>query len=259
MIAPMAEILTDRAGAVCRLQINRPEKKNALTGTMYEALADALKGAEADRAIRAIVIHGAGDAFTAGNDLRDFLERPPSGPESPTFRFMAALAGASKPVVAAVHGVAVGIGTTLLLHCELVYAAEGARFSLPFVDLGLVPEFGSSVLLPSLAGYHRAAEYLLLGKPFDAQAARDIGLVNAVVPADQLLPTAMAAAQALAEKPAAAVRLAKTLMRRGRVAIVETAMHDEGRLFAERLASPEAREAFTAFLGKRKPDFSQFD
>lgn len=258
MIAPMAEILTERAGAVCRLQINRPEKKNALTSAMYEALADALRSADTDRSVRALVIHGAGDTFTAGNDLRDFLERPPSGPDSPVFRFMATLAGFSKPVVAAVHGAAVGVGTTLLFHCELVYAADNARFSLPFVDLGLVPEFGSSVLLPSLAGYHRAAEYLLLGKPFDAQVAREMGLANAVVAIDQLLPTAMAAAQALAEKPAAALRLAKTLMRRGRQATVDTAIHDEGRLFAERLVSPEAKEAFAAFLEKRKPDFSGF-
>jgi enoyl-CoA hydratase/carnithine racemase len=240
------------------LQINRPDKKNALTGAMYASLADGLRTADDDLDVRVALIHAGGDAFTAGNDLRDFLEHPPQGPESPVFQFMTALTGMQKPVVAAVHGVAVGIGTTMLFHCELVYAAQGTRFHMPFVDLGLVPEFGSSLLVPAHAGYRRASEYLLLGRSFDAEAAREIGLVNAVLPGGEVLPAAMAAAQALAEKPAAAVRLAKMLMRRGIAGALETALHDETRLFAERLVSPEAKEAFSAFLGKRKPDFSKF-
>jgi enoyl-CoA hydratase/carnithine racemase len=249
----MPEVLIERDGALLRLQINRPEKKNALTGAMYASLAEGLRSADDDHDVRVALIHAAGEAFTAGNDLRDFLEHPPQGPESPVFQFMTALAGLQKPVVAAVQGPAVGIGTTMLFHCELVYAAQGARFHMPFVDLGLVPEFGSSLLVPALAGYRRACEYLLLGRPFDAEAAREIGLVNAVLPAGEVLAAAVAAARALAEKPAAAVRLSKMLMRRGIAAALETALDDETRLFAERLVSPEAREAFSAFLEKRKP------
>jgi enoyl-CoA hydratase/carnithine racemase len=258
-MASMSEVLTERSGAVLRIQINRPEKKNALTAAMYEAMAGALRSGDDDRAVRVVLFHGSGDTFTAGNDLRDFRDHPPAGEDSPVFRFMIALAGARKPVVAAVHGAAVGIGTTMLFHCELAYAAEGTRFHMPFVDLGLVPEFGSSLLLPAIAGHRRASELLLLGRPFDAAMAKEIGLVNAIVPAGGLLETAMAAAQALAEKPAAAVRLSKMLMKRGMAPLLDGVMHDEGRLFAERLVSPEAKEAFTAFLEKRKPDFSRFD
>jgi enoyl-CoA hydratase/carnithine racemase len=257
MMSAMPDVVVERAGAVVQLCLNRPEKKNALTGAMYDALADALRRADDDRGVRALLVHASGDSFTAGNDLRDFLEHPPHDAESPVARFMAALAGARKPVVAAVHGAAVGIGTTMLLHCDLVYAAEGTRFHLPFVDLGLVPEFASSVLVPALAGYHRAAELLLLARPFDAATALDMGLVNAVVPGETLLDTATAAARAIAEKPATAVRLTKMLMKRGLGGAVETALQDEARLFVERLVSPEAREAFTAFLDKRRPDFSR--
>jgi enoyl-CoA hydratase/carnithine racemase len=239
--------------------LNRPDKKNALTSEMYSTLAHALRDGDDDRSVRALLIHGAGDMFTAGNDLRDFLEHPPTGLENPVSRFMLALAGLKKPIVAAVNGACVGIGTTMLFHCDLVFAAEGTRFHVPFVDLGLVPEFASSVLLPAAAGYQRAAEYLLLGTPFDAAAACDIGLVNAVLTCDQVVPAALGAAQALAEKPAAAVRMSKMLMKRGLGALVETAMHDEARLFGERLVSPEAKEAFTAFLQKRKPDFTRFE
>lgn len=255
----MSEILSEQRGAILRLQINRPDKKNALTGAMYDAAATALAAADTQPDVRVVLLHGSGGSFTAGNDLRDFLERPPSGPDSPVSRFMMALLRLRKPIVAAVDGVAVGIGTTLLLHCDLVYATPDARFHMPFVDLGLVPEFGSSVLVPALAGHRRAAELLLLGKPFDAQTALAIGLINAIVSADELLATAEAAAQALAAKPAAAVRLSKKLMRSGLGPAVEAAVHEEGRLFAERLLSPEAKEAFTAFLEKRKPDFTRFD
>jgi enoyl-CoA hydratase/carnithine racemase len=252
----MAEVLTERQGAVLHVQITRPEKKNALTAAMYEALAAAIRSADETRDVRVTLIHAAGDTFTAGNDLRDFLEHPPRDANSPVFRFMAAVCSGTKPLVAAVQGAAVGIGTTMLLHCDLVYASEDARFHLPFVDLGLVPEFGSSVLLPALAGYHRAAEFLLLGTPLDAALAREIGLVNAVVAGDHLLTAASAAAQTLAAKPPDSVRLTRTLLRRGRATMLEAAMHDEARLFAERLVSAEAKEAFAAFLEKRPPKFS---
>jgi enoyl-CoA hydratase/carnithine racemase len=252
----MSDVVTEREGPVLRIQINRPEKKNALTAAMYEAMASGLRDADAERGVRAVLIHGAGDVFTAGNDLRDFLDRPPQSADSPVVRFMGALAGAAKPVVAAVHGSAVGIGTTLLLHCDLVYATEATRFHMPFVDLGLVPEFGSSVLWPALAGHRRAAEYLLLGKPFDGRTAAAVGLVTATVPADRLLAEAVSAARALAEKPPAAVRLTKMLMKRGVGPALEAAIREESHLFAERLVSAEAKEAFAAFLEKRRPDFS---
>lgn len=253
----MSDVLVEQQGAILRIQLNRPEKKNALTRAMYDAMATALREADTSRDVRVVLLHGAGDVFTAGNDLRDFLDNPPRTTESPVARFMASLAQAAKPVVAAVHGTAVGIGTTMLLHCDLVYATESARFHMPFVDLGLVPEFGSSLLFPSLAGHRRAAEFLLLGKPFDATVAADLGLVNAIVAPDRLMATAMAAAQALADKPPTALRLTKMLMKRGTAAAVTEAAQEESRLFVERLASPEAREAFAAFLEKRKPDFSR--
>lgn len=255
----MSAILADQQQAVLRLQFNRPERKNAFTAAMYDAVADALRSAESDRSIRVVLLHGAGDAFTSGNDLHDFLERPPQSLDSPVFRFMSSLAGFSKPVVAAVNGTAVGIGTTLLLHCDLAYAAEGARFQLPFVNLGLVPEFGSSLLLPAMMGHRRAAELLLLAAPFDARTAADLGLINQVVPHDAVLSTASAAAMAVARQPAAAVRATKALLKRSVMPALESALRDEARVFAERLVSPEAKEAFTAFFGKRVPDFSSFD
>lgn len=255
----MSDVLTERQGAILRVQINRPDKKNALTRAMYDAMASALHDADADRDVRVVLLHGAGEGFTAGNDLRDFLDNPPRTADSPVVRFMTALSGAATPVVAAVHGTAIGIGTTMLLHCDLVYAAETARFHMPFVDLGLVPEFGSSVLFPALAGHRRAAAHLLLGQPLDATTAAGLGLVNAIVPPDRLMDTAMAAAEALAAKPPTALRLTKMLMKRGTGATLDAAVREESRLFLERLASPEAREAFAAFLEKRKPDFSALD
>jgi enoyl-CoA hydratase/carnithine racemase len=254
----MPNIVTELGGGVLRVQLDRPEKKNALTRAMYTRLTEVLEAADADPATRVIVLHGAGDAFTAGNDLRDFLEQPPQDQDHPTFRFILAVSRVQKPLVAAVHGVAIGIGTTLLLHCDLVYAAEGARFHTPFVDLGLVPELASSLTLPALAGHQRAAEMLLLGQPVDATRAAQLGFVNAVVPADRLLDTAMEAARTLAAKPAASVRLTKALMRGAQAALVASTLEEEARLFVDRLASPEAREAFAAFLEKRRPDFSRF-
>ena len=251
-------ILTERSGGVLRIEFNRPEKKNAITAAMYGALADALLAADADDAVRVVLIHGKPEVFTSGNDLADFLANPPRGEDGAPFRFLRAISRFGKPVVAAVSGAAIGIGTTLLLHCDLVYAAIGTRFALPFVNLALVPEAASSFLLPRLAGWPRAAELLLLGEPFSAEKAREIGLVNEIVAPEGLLETAMATAQKLAQKPPGALRLTKALMKDGLIAQVEQAMSREGKIFAGRLNSPEAKEAFSAFLEKRKPDFSRF-
>ena len=251
-------IKTETRDRVLRIEIARPEKKNALTQEMYRAMADALAAAEADGAVRAILIHGAPDCFTAGNDLRDFLDRSASGGASSAFRFISALPTLAKPLIAAVGGPAVGIGTTLLLHCDLVYASPGARFQLPFVPLGLVPEAASSLLLPMVAGYQRAAELLLLGQPFPAEKALAAGIVTEIVPEDKLLDHARAAAAAVAALPPASVRLTKQLMKRQLAAPIAAQMEEEGRLFAERLQSGEAKEAMTAFFEKRKPDFSRF-
>ena len=254
----MNKILTQNEGGVLRLQFNRAEKKNAITAAMYQALAHALRHAERDGAVRVAIIHGGPDVFTAGNDLQDFLANPPHSADAPAFQFIRAIHEFPKPLLAAVSGLAVGIGTTMLLHCDMVYCTPGTRFSLPFVNLGLCPEAGSSFLLPRLAGYQRAAELLMLGEPFDAEAARDIGLVNAIVPAASLLETAMATAKKLAAKPAASLRETKTLMKQGIHDAVRLIMTDEGEAFRERLGSPEAKEAFTAFLEKRQADFSKF-
>ena len=254
----MNNILTEREGGVLRVQFSRADKKNAITAAMYQALAHALRHAERDNAVRVALMHGAPDVFTAGNDLHDFLASPPHSTDAPVFQFLRAIHDFPKPLVAAVSGLAVGIGTTLLLHCDLVYCAPGTRFSLPFVNLGLCPEAGSSFLLPRLAGYQRAAELLMLGEPFAAEAAKEIGLVNAIVPAEALLATAMATAQKLAAKPVASLRETKMLMKQGIHEAVKLAMGDESEAFRERLESREAKEAFTAFLDKREPDFSKF-
>jgi enoyl-CoA hydratase/carnithine racemase len=254
----MNTILTENDGGVLRIQFNRPEKKNAITAAMYQALAHALRHADRDPAVRVALMHGAPDTFTAGNDLHDFLASPPHSTDAPVFQFLRAIHDFSKPLVAAVSGLAVGVGTTMLLHCDLVYCAPGTRFSLPFVDLGLCPEAASSFLLPRLVGYQRAAELLMLGEPFEAEFARDIGLVNEIVPAGTLLERAMAVAQKLAAKPVASLRETKMLMKQGIHEAVKLAMGDESEAFRERLASPEAKEALTAFLEKRAPDFSKF-
>ena len=238
--------------------LDRPDKKNAITAEMYVQLAEALAAADADPRVRAILLYGSRDCFTAGNDIADFLKRPPSGSGSPTWRLFDVLPSLAKPIVAAVGGPAIGIGTTLLLHCDLVYAASQARFQLPFVPLGIVPEFGSTYLLPLLAGYQRAAELLLLGQPFDAQKALNLGLVTEVVDPEALLATAEKAATRLAELPPESLRLTKRLLKASHADIVRRTLEEEGRIFRERLDSPEAKEALRAFLEKRKPDFSRF-
>ncbi len=256
----MAEqVLVTEAGKVLHLRLNRPEKKNALTRDMYRTLVDALDRADADPAIRAVTISGAGDAFTAGNDLADFLAGGPVDETSPQLRLLRALVRARKPLVAAVNGVAVGIGVTMLLHCDLVYAAEEATFQLNFVNIGLVPEAGSSLLLPRMVGHHRAAELLLLGDMFDAATAHRMGIVNAVCPKDALAAKLDQVAAALAAKPPASLRITKQLLKGAGYETELIARQDEELVhFGRQLVSPEAREAMTAFMEKRKPDFSKF-
>ena len=255
-------IRTATLNGVATIEIARPEKKNALTVAMYQAMADALDAASADTTVRAVLITGQPGIFTSGNDLEDFMSRPPGGGsdalDSPVFRFMRALVACEKPVVAAVTGAAIGIGTTLLLHCDLVYVADDARLAMPFVGLGLVPEFASSLLVPRLAGHVRAAEKLMLGDPFGADDAVEMRIANAVLPAAEVVNHARRMAERFNALPPSAVRETKRLLRRASVDEVLAAIAVEGRLFAERLRSPEAMEAFQAFFQKRKPDFSKF-
>jgi enoyl-CoA hydratase/carnithine racemase len=252
-------IRTELADGVFRIEVARPEKKNALTAEMYQALADALARAEADPAARVILISGAGGNFTAGNDLADFLDQPPKDENAPVFRFLNGFANLTKPFVAAVEGVAVGVGTTILLHCDLAYAGASARFALPFANLGLTPEAASSLLLPLRAGHARAAEMLMLGEVFSAQTALETGIINAVLPDGEVLAHALERCRKLITQPAASLRLTKQLMKRAQQALILETMSTEGEIFRQRLASPEAKEAFAAFFEKRKPDFSQFD
>ena len=253
-----AHVVTETRDRVARIEISRVDKKNALTAEMYGAIGAAFKAAEADPAVRAVLIHGRADCFTAGNDLKDFLERPPHGENSTTWDFLRTLAALEKPVVAAVGGPAVGIGTTMLLHFDLVYCTAQTRFQLPFVPLGLCPEAGSSLLLPMIAGYQRAAELLLLGQPFTAEKALAAGFVTEIIPEDELLEYARDAALGLAALPAASLRETKRLMKSRYGKALAEQMEAEGAAFRSRLASPEAREAMNAFFEKRKPDFSKF-
>ncbi len=257
------DILVSKEGGILTLEFNRPERKNAITSTMYQTLADTINAAETDNDVRAILIAGKPEIFTAGNDLDDFIKtaRPATAEEfanRPVFQFMRALSGTSKPVVAAVGGLAIGIGTTLLMHCDLVYAGDSAKFSVPFTQLGLCPEFGSSMLMPLAAGHARAAEKLMLGEPFTAQEAYDMGIVSKVVPAADVLAFARAQAAKLVALPAASIRTTKRLMTSGRKEELNTIIAKESKLFGEMLLAPEAKEAFTAFFEKRKPDFTKF-
>ncbi|SFN06279.1 enoyl-CoA hydratase [Variovorax sp. OV329] len=253
----MSDILVHTEAGVTTITFNRIEKKNSITAAMYAALADAVEQAAADNAVRTLLIQGDATIFSAGNDLGDFLNAPPSTENSPVFRFMRALAGFPKPVVAAVCGPAVGIGTTMLFHCDLVYAGDNAAFSMPFVNLGLCPEFASSVLAPQMFGYHRAAEALLLGEPFMAEAALEVGLVNRVVPPTECNDFAQKQARKMAAKPLSALVETKRLMKKGQQAQLVERMGEEGQSFGRMLREPAAREAFTAFMEKRKPDFSK--
>jgi enoyl-CoA hydratase/carnithine racemase len=251
-------IKTAVLNGVFTIEIARPEKKNAITIDMYQAMADGLKAAQADGAVRAVLITGQPGIFTSGNDLEDFMKRPPSGQDSPVFQFMQALNGCEKPVVAAVTGAAIGIGTTMLLHCDLVYVADEARLAMPFVSLGLVPEFASSLVVPQLVGRVKAAEKILLGEPFTGAEAVEMGIANAVLPTAEVAPHARRIAERFNALPPGAVRDTKKLLRRAGTESTLRAIEAEAAIFAERLTSPEAREAFSAFFQKRKPDFSQF-
>jgi enoyl-CoA hydratase/carnithine racemase len=256
------DILTTTANGILTLEFNRPARKNAITGAMYQTMADALLAAEADPAVRAILITGTPEIFTAGNDIDDFLHNAGAdamNDSRPVFQFMRALEGCTKPVVAAVAGAAVGIGTTLLLHCDLVYAADTAKFSMPFSQLGLCPEFASSLLVTQAAGYTRAAEKLMLGEAFPAQEALEMGIVAKVLPASELLAFAQGQAAKLVKLPASSIRTTKALMRRARSALVRDTIAAENERFGAMLSGGEAKEAFTAFFEKRKPDFSKFD
>lgn len=251
-------IKTATLNGVATIEIARPEKKNALTQAMYQAMADAILDAQLESSVRALLITGQPGIFTSGNDLEDFMQRPPSGPDSPVFKFMKALAECEKPVIAAVTGGAVGIGTTMLLHCDFVYVADDARLAMPFTSLGLVPEYASSLLLSQLMGHVKAAERLLLGDPFNGEQAVELGIANAVLPAGEVVAHARRIAERFNGLPPGAVRESKSLMKRGRKDVVMQQMAVEGEIFGQRLRSPEAREAFQAFFEKRKPDFSKF-
>ncbi|VVD99901.1 enoyl-CoA hydratase [Pandoraea horticolens] len=254
----MEDVLVQRQGAVQVLTFNRAHKKNAITAEMYQAIAEGIAEAEADSSLRVILIQGQPEAFSAGNDLEDFLKHPPKDDDAPVFQFLRAISQATKPIVAAVSGNAVGVGTTLLLHCDVVYAADTARFSLPFAQLALCPEAASSWLLPRVAGYQRAAEKLLFGEPFDVNEAVAMGFVNRIVPAAELAEYAAKRAAQLAAMPAGSLRATKQLMKGDSARDVQARIRDEALEFGKRLVSPEAREAFTAFFEKRKPDFGQF-
>lgn len=247
----MSHITVDSRDAIRVIRLARPEKKNALTVAMYAALHEALAAASADEAVRVVVLTGAPGVFTAGNDLADFLQHPPTGEDSAVFRFLHALVEFPKPVIVAVDGPAIGIGTTLLLHCDLIVATPAARFALPFAKLALVPEAASSFLLPLLAGYHRAAEWLLLGEPFSGEDAYRVGLVNRLVAAEALEDTALGLARALAALPPEAVMLSKRLLRDPLHDATMATIRREAAVFVQRLQSTEARQAFEAFFTRR--------
>lgn len=258
-------IKTATFNGVFTIEIARPAKKNALTVDMYQAMTEALVTAREEPAVRAVLITGQPGIFTSGNDLEDFMRRGVSDGaalgdpmQNPANRFMTALLDCDKPVVVAVTGAAIGIGTTMLLHCDFVYVSDEARLAMPFVSLALVPEFASSLLVPQLMGQRRAAEKLLLGEPFTPEQAVEFGIANAVIPAGEVVNHARRIAERFNALPPGAVRQAKRLMRAPQQAQVLQVIRNETEVFAARLKSPEAMEAFQAFFQKRAPDFSKF-
>jgi len=253
----MQDVLIDSADGVMTLTLNRVEKKNSFTQAMYSACAEALAQAATDASVHVVVFQGHATIFSAGNDISDFLSRGESTPDAPVFRFLRGLAAFPKPLVAAVCGPAVGVGTTMLFHCDLVYAGDNAAFSMPFVNLGLCAEAASSLLAPRLMGYQRAAEALLLGEPFMAETALEVGLVNRIVPPSEANALAQSQARKLAAKPLPSLIETKRLMKKGHMAEVLAQMDEEGASFGRLLQAPHAKEAFTAFLEKRKPDFAK--
>jgi enoyl-CoA hydratase/carnithine racemase len=237
--------------------INRIEKKNSITAAMYSAMADVLAEAEKNMSARVVLFQGHETIFSAGNDIADFLNKPPSDDDSPVFHFLRNISTFTKPILAAVAGPAVGIGTTMLLHCDLVYAGDNAAFSMPFVNLGICPEAASTLLVPQMMGYHRAAEVLMMGEPFMAEAALEVGLVNRVVPPTEVNSYAQAQARKLALKPLPSLLETKRLMKQGQAELVKKQMAEEGTIFTRMLKEPAALEAFGAFMEKRRPDFSK--
>src|SRR6266568_316676 len=253
----MDDILTERAGSILRIQLNRPKRRNAMTSGMYVTLADILKNAARDELTRVVLWHGAGDSFCAGNDIEDFLKNPPGPGESPQAQLMHALIEFDKPLIAAVQGAAIGGGTTMLLHCDFVYAGESAKFQMPFINLAVVPEFGSSCSVPARTGHLRAAELILLGLPFDARRAADLGLVTQVISDQDLLTAATETVRALAGKPAGALQASKRLMKAPFREQIKTAIKAEIEEFSAHVRSVDAKEALRAFLEKRPPDFNR--
>jgi enoyl-CoA hydratase/carnithine racemase len=248
----MDEIITERFESVLRVQLNRPMKKNAMTSRMYATLADVFNNAAKDEYTRVVLWHGAGDSFSAGNDIEDFLKNPPGSGDSPQARLMNALVDFDKPLIAAVHGAAIGGGTTMLSHCDFVYAGESAKFQMPFINLAVVPEFGSSWSIPARIGHIRAAELILLGSPFDAERAAELGFVTQVVPDQNLMATATEAARRLAAKPLRALEASKRLMKRPFREQIKAAIEAENQQFSALIRS-EAKEALAAFLEKHRP------
>jgi enoyl-CoA hydratase/carnithine racemase len=255
----MSDLLVSTDDGVCTITFNRPARKNALTVAMYQSAVAALTAAAADVNTRVVLITGAGETFTSGNDVADFMATPPTGEDSPVFQFLLALQTFAKPIVIAVNGTAVGIGVTMLLHADIVYVADTATLKMPFTTLGLTGEGASTYLLPRMAGHAKAAELLLFGENFDAATAVDVGLAARVLPSAGLLAFATARATILAnERPASSLATTKRLMKAATAEQVTKALYDEAVEFARHLESDEAREAFTAFFEKRKPDFRQF-
>jgi enoyl-CoA hydratase/carnithine racemase len=251
------DIVTEQTGSVLRIEFNRSAKRNAMTSAMYVTLAGIFNKAANDENTRVVLWHGAGHSFCAGNDIEDFLKNPPGPGQSPQAGLMHAFVNFDKPVVVAVQGAAIGGGTTMLTHCDFVYAAESAKFQMPFINLGLVPEFGSSCSVPARAGHLRAAELILLGTPFDARRAAELGLVTEVVSDKDVLVKATETARKLATKPAVALQASKRLMKRPFHEQIKAAMKAENEEFSVQVRSEDAKEAFSAFLEKRKPDFTK--
>ncbi|OZY84614.1 enoyl-CoA hydratase [Cellvibrio mixtus] len=256
--SPSPQIVAQLDQRILTLSFNRPERKNALTLAMYSALAELITQGDSDAQVRVIVLTGSDEFFTAGNDLMDFMNEPNIHPDHPVVRFIDALRHCKKPVVAVVRGHAVGIGTTMLLHCDLVYVAEDARLQMPFVNLGLCPEYASSYLVPRLVGQQKAAELLLLGEPFSGVDAETMGIATKAVPWDELTEYARAKIARLAQQPPGAVQRSKALLRAATLSAVEASLKAEYAGFAEGLASDECKESVTAFFEKRAPDFSRF-
>ncbi len=252
----MNEIVTEHSDAVLRVELNRPEKRNAMTSSMYSALATIFDKAARDEHTRAILWHGSGDSFCAGNDIEDFIKNPPGPGDSPQAQLMNALIDCDKPIVAAVHGAAIGGGTTMLTHCDFVYAGTSAHFQMPFVNLAVAPEFGSSCSVPAMIGYIQAAELILLGAPFDARRACSLGFVTQVVPDQDLLATAEETARKLAQKSTGSLRASKRLMKRVFHDQLRAAVKAENEEFSALVQADDAREAFSAFLERRPAHFT---